>query len=149
MAGPLAEPAGNPAGPGGSGPAGGRRAVAAGRGAPGLTGSGAPPAAAPIPACPPVRTRVSADSGVQPSGPAGAASPPAGPAGGSRPGGDARLRRRRRRVVAARRVARPWLLLAPALAVLAGLLLYPLVRVVVISTQDFSGLRAVARGIVA
>jgi len=42
--------------------------------------------------------------------------------------------------------ARPWLLLAPALAVLAGLLLYPLVRVAVISVQDFSGLRAVYRG---
>jgi N,N'-diacetylchitobiose transport system permease protein len=44
------------------------------------------------------------------------------------------------------RAARPWLLLTPALLVLAGLLLYPLVRVVVISLQDFSGLRAVARG---
>jgi N,N'-diacetylchitobiose transport system permease protein len=49
-------------------------------------------------------------------------------------------------VAAARRTARPWLLLAPTLAVLAGLLVYPLVRVAVISTQDFSGLRAVARG---
>jgi N,N'-diacetylchitobiose transport system permease protein len=35
-------------------------------------------------------------------------------------------------------------LLVPALAVLAALLLYPLVRVAVISVQDFSGLRAVA-----
>lgn len=42
--------------------------------------------------------------------------------------------------------ARPWALLTPALVVLGGLLLYPLVRVVVISFQDFSGLRAVARG---
>ncbi|HEY0639745.1 MAG TPA: sugar ABC transporter permease [Pseudonocardiaceae bacterium] len=44
------------------------------------------------------------------------------------------------------RTVRPWLLLTPALAVLAGLLLYPLVRVTLISLQDFSGLRAVARG---
>ncbi len=44
------------------------------------------------------------------------------------------------------RTVRPWLLLTPSLIVLAGLLLYPLVRVVVISLQDFSGLRAVARG---
>lgn len=44
------------------------------------------------------------------------------------------------------RTVRPWLLLTPSLLVLGGLLLYPLYRVVVISLQDFSGLRAVARG---
>lgn len=40
---------------------------------------------------------------------------------------------------------RPWLLLAPALAVLGVLLLWPLVRVVVLSFQDF-GLRELVRG---
>ena len=44
------------------------------------------------------------------------------------------------------RTVRPWLLLTPSLIVLGALLLYPLVRVVLISLQDFSGLRAVARG---
>jgi N,N'-diacetylchitobiose transport system permease protein len=41
--------------------------------------------------------------------------------------------------------ARPWLLLAPALLVMGGLLLYPLVQVVVISLQDF-GLRQLVSG---
>ncbi|QNN53023.1 carbohydrate ABC transporter permease [Nocardioides mesophilus] len=39
----------------------------------------------------------------------------------------------------------PWLLLAPALAVLGGLLLYPLYRVLVLSLQDF-GLRQLVTG---
>jgi N,N'-diacetylchitobiose transport system permease protein len=39
----------------------------------------------------------------------------------------------------------PWLLLAPALLVMSGLLLYPLVRVVLISLQDF-GLRELVSG---
>jgi N,N'-diacetylchitobiose transport system permease protein len=43
------------------------------------------------------------------------------------------------------RAARPWLLLAPALLVMGGLLLYPLLRVVVISLQDF-GLRQLVSG---
>ncbi|MDN4613708.1 sugar ABC transporter permease [Leifsonia sp. F6_8S_P_1B] len=50
--------------------------------------------------------------------------------------------RRRRRLVAA---GRPWLLLAPALIVLAGLLLWPLVRVVIFSLQDY-GLREIVSG---
>ena len=41
--------------------------------------------------------------------------------------------------------ARPWLLLAPALAVLAVLLLWPLVRVVLFSLQDY-GLREIVSG---
>jgi N,N'-diacetylchitobiose transport system permease protein len=41
---------------------------------------------------------------------------------------------------------RAWLLLAPALLVLGGLLLVPLGRVVAISFQDMSNLRAVRRG---
>jgi N,N'-diacetylchitobiose transport system permease protein len=41
--------------------------------------------------------------------------------------------------------ARPWLLLAPALLVMSGLLLYPLFRVLVISLQDF-GLRELVSG---
>jgi N,N'-diacetylchitobiose transport system permease protein len=41
--------------------------------------------------------------------------------------------------------ARPWLLLAPALLVMGGLLLYPLFRVLVISLQDF-GLRELVSG---
>jgi N,N'-diacetylchitobiose transport system permease protein len=40
---------------------------------------------------------------------------------------------------------RPWLLLGPALLVMGGLLLYPLVRVLVISLQDF-GLRELVSG---
>ena len=40
---------------------------------------------------------------------------------------------------------RPWLLLAPALAVLGGLLIYPLYRVVALSFQDF-GLRELVTG---
>jgi N,N'-diacetylchitobiose transport system permease protein len=50
-------------------------------------------------------------------------------------------RRPRRRAGA----ARPWLLLAPALLVMGGLLLYPLFRVLVISLQDF-GLRELVSG---
>ena len=42
-------------------------------------------------------------------------------------------------------MARPWLLLAPALLVMGGLLLYPLVRVLVLSLQDF-GLRELVSG---
>lgn len=41
--------------------------------------------------------------------------------------------------------ARPWLLLAPALLVMGGLLLYPLFRVLVLSLQDF-GLRELVSG---
>ncbi|MHA6621515.1 carbohydrate ABC transporter permease [Pseudonocardia sp. DLS-67] len=48
---------------------------------------------------------------------------------------------RRRR----RGTARPWLLLAPALLVMGGLLLYPLFRVLVLSLQDF-GLRELVSG---
>ena len=40
---------------------------------------------------------------------------------------------------------RPWLLLAPALIVLAGLLLWPLIRVVLFSFQDY-GLREIVSG---
>ncbi|GAA0902615.1 sugar ABC transporter permease [Pseudonocardia zijingensis] len=43
------------------------------------------------------------------------------------------------------RTARPWLLLAPALLVMGGLLLYPLFRVLVLSLQDF-GLRELVSG---
>lgn len=60
--------------------------------------------------------------------------PPAAPAAGGRP-----------RTRPPRRAHRPWLLLAPALVVLGGLLAWPLVRVVVMSFQDF-GLREVVRG---
>ncbi|MCB7135303.1 carbohydrate ABC transporter permease [Cellulosimicrobium marinum] len=42
-------------------------------------------------------------------------------------------------------LARPWMLLAPALAVLAALLLWPLVRVVLFSLQDY-GLRQIVSG---
>ncbi|WP_431279065.1 carbohydrate ABC transporter permease [Leifsonia poae] len=42
-------------------------------------------------------------------------------------------------------VARPWLLLVPALLVLAGLLLWPLIRVVLFSLQDY-GLREIVSG---
>jgi N,N'-diacetylchitobiose transport system permease protein len=42
-------------------------------------------------------------------------------------------------------VARPWLLLAPALLVMGGLLLYPMVRVLLLSLQDF-GLRELVSG---
>lgn len=59
----------------------------------------------------------------------------AGPAGGRRPPAGVR----------ARRALRPWLLLAPALAVLALLLLYPLARVGALSFQDY-GLRQVVTG---
>jgi N,N'-diacetylchitobiose transport system permease protein len=44
-----------------------------------------------------------------------------------------------------RKKIRPWLLLAPALLVMGGLLLYPLLRVAVISLQDF-GLRELVSG---
>ncbi|WP_314430205.1 sugar ABC transporter permease [Microbacterium lacticum] len=40
---------------------------------------------------------------------------------------------------------RPWMLLAPALIILAGLLLWPLVRVVIFSFQDY-GLREIVSG---
>jgi N,N'-diacetylchitobiose transport system permease protein len=46
---------------------------------------------------------------------------------------------------APRRSIRPWVLLAPALLVMGGLLLYPLLRVAVISLQDF-GLRELVSG---
>lgn len=53
----------------------------------------------------------------------------------------------RPRVSARRRLTRgrPWLLLAPALAILAVLLLWPLIRVVLLSFQDY-GLRQIASG---
>nr|WP_223405006.1 sugar ABC transporter permease [Occultella gossypii] len=51
----------------------------------------------------------------------------------------------RRRRAARRRAVRPWVLLAPTLAVLAVLLLWPLVRVVDLSFQDF-GLRELVSG---
>lgn len=59
---------------------------------------------------------------------------------GRRPGAPAP--KRRRSLIA---VSRPWLLLAPALVVLAGLLLWPLIRVVIISLQDY-GLREIVSG---
>lgn len=51
--------------------------------------------------------------------------------------------KRRRLVTMAK--ARPWLLLAPALALLAGLLLWPLARVFMFSLQDY-GLRQIVSG---
>ncbi|MFF2050660.1 carbohydrate ABC transporter permease [Leifsonia sp. NPDC058194] len=59
---------------------------------------------------------------------------------GRRPGAPAP--KRKRSLIA---VSRPWLLLAPALVVLAGLLLWPLIRVVIISLQDY-GLREIVSG---
>ncbi|GAA0424115.1 MULTISPECIES: carbohydrate ABC transporter permease [Leifsonia] len=59
---------------------------------------------------------------------------------GRRPGAPAP--KRKRSFIA---VSRPWLLLAPALVVLAGLLLWPLIRVVIISLQDY-GLREIVSG---
>lgn len=59
-----------------------------------------------------------------------------GPAGGEAP------RRRKRPFFV---TGRPWLLLAPALVVLAVLLLWPLVRVVIFSLQDY-GLREIVSG---
>ncbi len=56
-------------------------------------------------------------------------------------GGEAPRRRKRSFFVA----GRPWLLLAPALVVLAVLLLWPLVRVVIFSLQDY-GLREIVSG---
>ncbi|CAM3598188.1 carbohydrate ABC transporter permease [Occultella aeris] len=50
-----------------------------------------------------------------------------------------------RRRAARRRAVRPWVLLAPTLVVLAVLLLWPLVRVVDLSFQDF-GLRELVSG---
>jgi N,N'-diacetylchitobiose transport system permease protein len=74
----------------------------------------------------------------------------AGPASsgpvGTGPGDGAaadRARRRPNHRAALRR--RPWLLLAPAFVVLGALLLWPMVRVVVLSFQDF-GLRELVRG---
>ncbi|GAA3289377.1 carbohydrate ABC transporter permease [Arthrobacter citreus] len=52
---------------------------------------------------------------------------------------------RRRSGAAAIASARPWLLLTPALAVLALLLLWPLIRVVLFSFQDY-GLRQIVSG---
>ncbi|MDT0265051.1 sugar ABC transporter permease [Streptomyces sp. DSM 44915] len=59
--------------------------------------------------------------------------------------GPAPGRSRTARRAARRRAARPWLLLAPALAVLAVLLLWPLARVVLLSFQDY-GLREINTG---
>jgi len=59
-----------------------------------------------------------------------------GPAGGEAP------RRRKRSFLVA---GRPWLLLAPALVVLAALLLWPLIRVGIFSLQDY-GLREIVSG---
>ncbi|GAA1448063.1 carbohydrate ABC transporter permease [Leifsonia poae] len=56
-------------------------------------------------------------------------------------GGEAPRRRKRPFFV----TGRPWLLLAPALVVLAVLLLWPLVRVVIFSLQDY-GLREIVSG---
>ncbi|MER7174522.1 carbohydrate ABC transporter permease [Streptomyces mesophilus] len=53
--------------------------------------------------------------------------------GARRPSGKAPTARRRRLI----RLTRPWLLLAPALVVLAGLLLYPIFQVGKISLQDW------------
>lgn len=52
-------------------------------------------------------------------------------------------RPRRRALTVAK--ARPWLLLTPALIILAGLLLWPLIRVVLFSLQDY-GLREIVSG---
>ncbi|WP_454043343.1 carbohydrate ABC transporter permease [Cellulosimicrobium sp. Marseille-Q8652] len=52
---------------------------------------------------------------------------------------------RRRPVLGHRSALRPWLLLGPALVVLGVLLLWPLVRVVLLSLQDY-GLRQIASG---
>lgn len=65
----------------------------------------------------------------------------AGPSGSAAAGGPG-PRRRRAITVAA---ARPWLLLAPALLVLAVLLLWPLIRVVMFSFQEY-GLRQIVSG---
>lgn len=65
----------------------------------------------------------------------------AGPSGSATAGGPG-PRRRRAITVAA---ARPWLLLAPALLVLAVLLLWPLIRVVMFSFQEY-GLRQIVSG---
>jgi N,N'-diacetylchitobiose transport system permease protein len=53
--------------------------------------------------------------------------------------------RRRRSSARARRRALPWVLLAPALLVIGVLLLYPLIRVFLLSLQDY-GLRNVVSG---
>jgi N,N'-diacetylchitobiose transport system permease protein len=58
-----------------------------------------------------------------------------------RPAGGGTPKRRRPRLA----VARPWLLLVPALLVLAVLLLWPLIRVVLFSLQDY-GLREIVSG---
>ncbi len=68
--------------------------------------------------------------------------PPGGPAGPAGPQGGAPSGRRR---AARRGAARPWLLLAPALGVLGVLLLWPLVRVVVVSLQEL-GVRQLVTG---
>ncbi|MDT0344690.1 carbohydrate ABC transporter permease [Streptomyces litchfieldiae] len=56
-----------------------------------------------------------------------------------------RAARASRRAARVRRALHPWLLLAPALAVLALLLFWPLVRVVLLSFQDY-GLRQINTG---
>lgn len=65
----------------------------------------------------------------------------------SRDGHDGARNRQDRRVARLRllRATRPWLLLAPALLVLAVLLLWPMVRVVLLSFQDY-GLRQIRTG---
>ncbi|WP_425305897.1 carbohydrate ABC transporter permease [Agromyces archimandritae] len=60
---------------------------------------------------------------------------------GARAAGGPVLPRKRRRLA----LARPWLLLAPALIVLAVLMLWPLVRVFLFSLQDY-GLREIVSG---
>ena len=63
--------------------------------------------------------------------------------GAPTPSAGGRPPRRRRLVTLAK--ARPWLLLAPALVLLAGLLLWPLARVFLFSLQDY-GLREIVTG---
>ena len=75
----------------------------------------------------------------------GASVDPAGP-GAPAPSGTTTTRPTRRRPgLGHRSPLRPWLLLAPALVVLGVLLLWPLVRVVLLSLQDY-GLRQIASG---
>ncbi|MBF4992920.1 sugar ABC transporter permease [Arthrobacter gandavensis] len=67
---------------------------------------------------------------------------PAASGSTSSPAGAGGPRRRKRAAAAA---SRPWLLLAPALIVLAALLLWPLIRVLMFSFQDY-GLRQIVSG---
>jgi N,N'-diacetylchitobiose transport system permease protein len=62
-----------------------------------------------------------------------------------RPDTPVRPRGRTARNAKTRRALRPWLLLAPALLVLGALLIYPLIRVTLISLQDY-GLRQIVSG---